>query len=251
MPDSISNNNNKPQHATPAADSTSFASILANVQKLREQQAGSSSSHHQHNVTTPQRQQQQPRQVDTKPIQHTRTTTTSLPSRDTPSNKRINAFNQDRSNQSNSSSSSMTQRKRHQPSSSSSGSSTLKVNKNQTGNPLLEHLQNNIPWEYVSKHMPYDYLLPAPQSNISRSISPRPVIFLSIKYHKLHPEHLPAKIKANKGTNSILLVYVDVERYDNVVEELNYVCVFEGLTMVLSWGWDECAVWIKGFLGRA
>ncbi|KAH3686617.1 hypothetical protein WICPIJ_002416 [Wickerhamomyces pijperi] len=268
MSDQSTNNQKVTQQQpqpTPAADSTSFASILANVQRLREQQSGSSSS-----------QLLQPRTTDNQnqlnqPIQHNRT----LPNQRTPQDqqqqqqqrsaqrlasttlsKRVNSLNLPNTTTSQSQSHPQTSKRQH-----TSSSSILKINKNQTGNPLLTHL-TNLSWEYVSKHLPYDYLIP-PHQNNNKIIGNRPIIFLSLKYHKLHPEHLPMKLKVNKNFNTttasteaatdrttipIVLVYVDVERYDTIIDELNYLSVFEGFTLLLAWGWEECAVWIKGLV---
>lgn len=118
---------------------------------------------------------------------------------------------------------------------------SLQVNKSQTGNPLLQHL-TNINWSYVHQSSPFDYL-----------INSRRIVFLSLKYHKLHPEYIQRKLdtvtKGAEGKNSILILVVDVENSDVIMKELSKICIYEGVTMLCAFGFQEAAKWILSLAG--
>ncbi|KAJ3336170.1 ssDNA endonuclease and repair protein rad10, partial [Kappamyces sp. JEL0680] len=85
----------------------------------------------------------------------------------------------------------------------------IQVNPNQKGschrvtkgNPLLEFLKGKVPWEYQADLKP-DYVVG--QSNC--------VLFLSLKYHRLHPEYIGTRLRDIHGAfvGRFLLVLVDV-----------------------------------------
>ncbi|CAH2355938.1 hypothetical protein CLIB1423_39S00364 [[Candida] railenensis] len=122
----------------------------------------------------------------------------------------------------------------------------IQVSPSQKGNPLLvdSHLKTTA-WEYNSTIVS-DYV-----------INPKlQFLFLSLKYHKLHPEYLWQRIKKlNKGsTNSsilsaddslrILLVVVDVDSHQEIIRNLSNFCVRQDLSMVLAWTFEEAGNYI-------
>ncbi|ODQ78107.1 hypothetical protein BABINDRAFT_20183, partial [Babjeviella inositovora NRRL Y-12698] len=118
----------------------------------------------------------------------------------------------------------------------------IKVNKAQQGNPLLKAFKG-VSWEYASPLVP-DYLV---NSTIS-------VFFLSLKYHRLHPEYIYLRIQktdglANQasfdnGSCNILMVIVDIENHVEVLQELNLYCIMNNLSLMLGWNFEECAKYI-------
>lgn len=128
----------------------------------------------------------------------------------------------------------------------SSTYSRIQVSPSQKGNPLLvdSHLKTTA-WEYNSTIVS-DYV-----------VNPKlQFLFLSLKYHKLHPEYLWQRIKKlNKGsTNSsilsaddslrILLVVVDVDSHQEIIRNLLNFCVRQDLSMVLAWSFEEAGNYI-------
>ena len=107
----------------------------------------------------------------------------------------------------------------------------IQVSRSQTGNPVLEH----ISYEMNSKIKDVDYVIS------SKCV----VLFLSLKYHKLHPEYVERrfqKITYNlPDTLRVLLVYVDVEDFHDAIRELNKLCLTSEMTLLLGWSNEECA----------
>ncbi|SSD60297.1 related to DNA repair protein RAD10 [Saccharomycodes ludwigii] len=123
-----------------------------------------------------------------------------------------------------------------------SNTKTVLVSKTQKGNPLLDKLQNTK-WRYVSSSptakIEYDYLIRGS----------RKVIFLSLKYHKLHPEYIYRKIKPIVNQNSILLCVVDVENSEDILKDLTKLTLFNGFTLLLSFNFEQAAKYIM-FLNK-
>jgi DNA excision repair protein ERCC-1 len=112
----------------------------------------------------------------------------------------------------------------------------IQVSRSQTGNPLLEYLQF---YQMNSKIKDVDYVIN------SKCIA----LFLSLRYHKLHPEYIYNKLKKitynHEDTLKVLLVYVDVEDFQDTVRELNKLCLFNKLTIILAWTNEQCATYLQ------
>ncbi len=200
----MSDNNNQSN-----TDTTSFASILAGVQKLRGEPSSNDSN------STPIAQQSP---VTRQPQAQAQQPTVS-------SKKRTNAFNQDRASYNS---------PKTQPfqKTGSPKPSTISVNKTQTGNPLLQHIIN-VNWTYVESRNTYDYL-----------VKNREVIFLSLKYHKLHPEYIQNKMKPLLKKNALLLTVVDIENSESILREINRICLFNGFTLLLAFNFEQAAKYL-------
>lgn len=74
-------------------------------------------------------------------------------------------------------------------------------------------------------------------------------IFISMKYHRLKPNYLKARIKTlqNKYTNRILLCLIDIDNIDNVLGEINQYAFFSNCTLILCWSLEECARVLEDF----
>lgn len=109
------------------------------------------------------------------------------------------------------------------------------VNEVQRGNPLLEHVRN-IRWSYSREIIP-DYV-------IGRTTG---LLFLSIKYHRLHPEYISSRISA-MGTDfrlRVILVHVDTDDCKIPLREINRISALSEITLLLAWSLDEAGRYIE------
>eukprot|EP00466_Bigelowiella_natans_P013934 jgi/Bigna1/77820/fgenesh1_pg.50_\ len=119
-------------------------------------------------------------------------------------------------------------------SSSSISEVTIKVNRLQRGNPLLQHL-TNMPWAFT-KPLDADYV-------VGRAAC---VLFLSVKYHMLHPKYLLARMGKLrfKYTVRILLCQVDRQN-DEPLQEISRLAFVNGWSLLCAWSPRECARYIE------
>jgi DNA excision repair protein ERCC-1 len=115
----------------------------------------------------------------------------------------------------------------------SSGSSIL-VSPRQKDNPILKNLRS-FAWEYSD--IPADYVLGLTTC----------ALFLSLKYHRLHPEYIYNRIKqlAGKYNLRILLVMVDIGNHEDSLKELSKTSMVNNVTVILSWSAAECARYLE------
>ncbi|KAJ1964342.1 ssDNA endonuclease and repair protein rad10 [Dipsacomyces acuminosporus] len=112
---------------------------------------------------------------------------------------------------------------------------TVLVNELQRGNPVLACIRN-VRWSYASDIVP-DYV-------VGRSSC---ILYLSIKYHRLHPEYITKRIE-DLGKNyrlRILLVYVDTDDSKLPLREINRTAVLGNMTLLLAWSLDEAGRYIE------
>ena len=117
------------------------------------------------------------------------------------------------------------------------------VNKCQEGNPLLRFFIN-VPYAFAHDVIP-DY-----------ASSTCCAVFLSLKYHMLHPNYASLRIqKVGKAYRlRVLLLLVDDENNLNSLTTLNKLCFVSEFTLVLAWSNEECARYLetlKLFEGKA
>ncbi|EGG00371.1 uncharacterized protein MELLADRAFT_39770, partial [Melampsora larici-populina 98AG31] len=106
----------------------------------------------------------------------------------------------------------------------------------QKGNPILNLLQS-VPWEHGD--IVCDY-----QVGLTTGL-----LFLSLRYHKLHPEYIHTRIgKLGQSYNlRILLILCDVEDHELSIREITKVSVTNQLTVFLAWSNAEAARYIQLF----
>lgn len=116
------------------------------------------------------------------------------------------------------------------------------VHKSQVGNPLLkDSLMKTTSFKIDSTILSDYYINPKLQ-----------ILFLSLKYHKLRPEYIWTRLKKLKGSivdNSddvlrILLVVVDIESHQDILRSLLNLCIKQGLALVLAWSFEEAGNYI-------
>ncbi|KAF9091493.1 ssDNA endonuclease and repair protein rad10 [Mortierella sp. AD031] len=114
--------------------------------------------------------------------------------------------------------------------------STIVVRTSQRGNPLLQFIRN----------VPYEYGEVVPDFVVGLTSC---VLFLSIRYHRLHPEYIFSRI-ASLGNNfvlRVLLVLVDVDTHQHAIRELTRVAMVNNLTLVCAWSNEEAARYIETY----
>lgn len=116
------------------------------------------------------------------------------------------------------------------------GPSSIIVSPRQKGNPVLEKIRQ-MPWEWGE--IPADYLLGTTTC----------ALFLSLKYHRLHPEYIYTRIRNLQGKYllRIVLCMVDIENHEESLKELSKTSVINNVTIVLCWSAAEGARYLELF----
>ncbi|KAI9804239.1 MAG: ssDNA endonuclease and repair protein rad10 [Piccolia ochrophora] len=116
------------------------------------------------------------------------------------------------------------------------GPTTILVSPRQKGNPILNHIQS-VPWEYSD--IPADYVLGATTC----------ALFLSLKYHRLHPEYIYTRIRglAGKYNLRVALAMVDIPNHEDPLKELSKTSLINNLTLILCWSAAEAGRYLSLF----
>ncbi|KAI9801976.1 MAG: hypothetical protein M1825_003031 [Sarcosagium campestre] len=116
------------------------------------------------------------------------------------------------------------------------GPSAILVAPRQKGNPILNHI-HSVPWEYSDT--PADYVLGATAC----------ALFLSLKYHRLHPEYIYGRIRdlAGKYNLRVLLTMVDISNHEDALRELSKTSLVNRLSLVLCWSAAEAGRYLSLF----
>jgi DNA excision repair protein ERCC-1 len=112
----------------------------------------------------------------------------------------------------------------------------LSISKKQRGNGVLKFIRN-VPTAF--EDIVPDFVL-----------SPtRCALFLSLKYHQLHPQYIHRRLEELQTDFSlrILLVLVDVDDNANPLLYLNTLAVTHNLTLILAWTEQEAARYLETF----
>ena len=117
---------------------------------------------------------------------------------------------------------------------SRSAPSSILVSTRQKGNPSLNYIRS-LPWEYSD--IPADYVLGATTC----------ALFLSLKYHRLHPEYIYSRIRAlgHKYNLRILLTMVDIQNHEESLKELSKTSLINNLTLILCWSAQEAGRYLE------
>ncbi len=114
--------------------------------------------------------------------------------------------------------------------------SSILVSPRQKGNPILNNIRA-VPWEYSD--IPSDYVL----GNTTCAL------FLSLKYHRLHPEYIYSRIRALGGKYNlrVLLTMVDIQNHEESLKELSKTSLVNNLTLILCWSALEAGRYLELF----
>ncbi|KAI8923941.1 restriction endonuclease type II-like protein [Entophlyctis helioformis] len=109
------------------------------------------------------------------------------------------------------------------------------VNQNQRGNPVLPHIRN-VPWEF-SAGLVCDY-------EVGRTAG---LLFLSLRYHRLHPEYLGTRLPsfARKYGLRIMLCVVDIDEHQQPIRELTRQCIANSITLIIATTPEEAGRYIE------
>ncbi|KAF1968614.1 hypothetical protein BU23DRAFT_558344 [Bimuria novae-zelandiae CBS 107.79] len=119
---------------------------------------------------------------------------------------------------------------------SRSGPSSILVSPRQKGNPILNSVRT-VAWEYSD--IPADYVVGATTC----------ALFLSLKYHRLHPEYIFNRIRDLKGQYKlrILLTMVDIENHEDSLRDLSKTSLINNVTIMLAWSAQEAGRYLELF----
>lgn len=112
--------------------------------------------------------------------------------------------------------------------------SSILVSSRQKGNPILTSIRS-LPWEYSD--IPADFVL----GNTTCAF------FLSLKYHRLHPEYIYTRIRALGGKYNlrVLLTMVDIQNHEDPLKELSKTSLVNNLTLILCWSAQEAGRYLE------
>ncbi|OEU20191.1 DNA repair protein rad10, partial [Fragilariopsis cylindrus CCMP1102] len=115
----------------------------------------------------------------------------------------------------------------------------LYVSPKQRGNTVLS-LIKNVPIAYST--MIPDYIMGPTTCGL----------FLSIKYHKLHPHYIHKRIsELNKDFKlRLLFVLVDIDDNTNSIQQLNLIGVRQNFTVILCWSEIELARYLETYKSK-
>jgi len=114
---------------------------------------------------------------------------------------------------------------------------SLRVSEVQKGNPILQCIKN-VPLSFVkASEQAADFVV---GTNAC-------VLFLSVKFHMLHPQYIWTRIRALGKSYDLRVLVVHVDIDDNVrsLAELNKICFTSELSLVLAWSVNEAARYVE------
>lgn len=93
----------------------------------------------------------------------------------------------------------------------------------------------SVAWEYSD--IPADYVLGLTTC----------ALFLSLKYHRLHPEYVYTRIRNLQGKYNlrILLTMVDIPNHEDSLRELSKTSLVNNVTIILCWSAAEAARYLE------
>lgn len=222
-------------------EQSSFASILEGVKRMREEYGegeglsveAPNARRYEQNQQSRQNQQNQRQEENHQNEQNHQ-------SQQNQQKEQNQNQNQNQQNQQNQAQPRVAHRRRPAPQSYSA----VQVSNSQNGNPLLNNsLMKTTPWSFNGSILS-DYY-------INASVQ---ILFLSLKYHKVHPEYIWQRLKklhrgstvASRSDNSlrVLLVVVDIDAYSEVLRKLADLCIKQDLSLVLAWSFEEAGNYI-------
>ncbi|KAJ3158881.1 ssDNA endonuclease and repair protein rad10 [Geranomyces michiganensis] len=110
------------------------------------------------------------------------------------------------------------------------------VNSCQRGNGILKYIRN-VPWEYGPI---------VPDYQIGETAC---ALFLSLKYHRLHPDYVYTRIKqlGQSFLVRVLLCVVDIDDHQSSIRDLTRIAVYNNFTIILAWSAEEAGRYLETF----
>lgn len=118
----------------------------------------------------------------------------------------------------------------------------ITVNKRQEGNPLLRHIRS-VRWQFDPS---------GPNNGPDYQLGDKTcAIFVSVRYHLLHPDYVLRRIKEQQPGRVwgliIILCHCDCEDAMTPLAEITRAAVLNGCTLVCAWSPEECARYLETF----
>ncbi|GAA5859932.1 hypothetical protein JCM5353_005651 [Sporobolomyces roseus] len=113
---------------------------------------------------------------------------------------------------------------------------SILVNVCQKGNPVIQSIRS-VPWEWGDVKCDYQV---GPTTG---------VLFLSIRYHLLHPEYVHTRI-ADLGQSyslRIVLVHCDADNHTAAMRELTKICIVNNYTLLVAWSAQEVGRYLETY----
>ncbi|KAL5503803.1 RAD10 [Sanghuangporus vaninii] len=116
-----------------------------------------------------------------------------------------------------------------------SGNAIL-INPCQRLNPLLECIRN----------MNKEFGDIVPDFQLGRTTC---ALFLSLKYHRLHPEYIHQRIQklGQLYTLRLLLLMCDVSEHQEPIRELTKICLVNNITIIVCWSNEEAGMYLSTY----
>ncbi|GBE80982.1 Mating-type switching protein [Sparassis crispa] len=110
------------------------------------------------------------------------------------------------------------------------------ISPRQRSNPILECIRH-IGKEFGE--IPADY-------QVGRTTG---VLFLSLRYHRLHPEYIYTRIEGlgHFYNLRILLILCDVSEHQEPIRELTKTCLINNITVLVAWNAEEAGYYLSTF----
>ncbi|KAH9935459.1 restriction endonuclease type II-like protein [Fomitopsis serialis] len=110
------------------------------------------------------------------------------------------------------------------------------VNPCQRGNPILEAVRN-VGKEFGDIVADYQ---------VGRTTG---VLFLSLRYHRLHPEYIHQRIErlGHAYTLRVLLLMCDVSEHQEPIRELTKMCLINTITVMVAWNAEEAGYYLSTY----
>lgn len=111
------------------------------------------------------------------------------------------------------------------------------ISSRQKGNPLIKHLQN-VQWAYSDTLVP-DY-------SMTRNSC---AYYLSLKYHLLNPTYIHTTLKTLGRAYElrVLLAICDIKDPKHCVKEIEKICIYYNMTLILCWSNEEAAHYLETY----
>ncbi|VDB94879.1 unnamed protein product [Peniophora sp. CBMAI 1063] len=116
------------------------------------------------------------------------------------------------------------------------GGNNIIINPNQRLNPILEAIKN-VGKEFGE--IPADF-------QVGRTTG---VLFLSLRYHRLHPEYIHTRVEGIKNAYNlrILLLMCDISEHQDPIRELTKMCIINNITVIVTWSAEEAGSYLATY----
>jgi DNA excision repair protein ERCC-1 len=111
----------------------------------------------------------------------------------------------------------------------------LSISLRQQGNPMIPTLQSNSEVTFIDSSVA-DFM-------IGKDLA---VLFLTLKYHRQHPDYLTERLRGFRGSFPVrlLLFLVNDENPDRVISRLTSIGFANNLNLILAFTYEEAARWL-------